>query len=49
MPLLPLLLLTGGVSFGAGFFTGSKTTQLIKVAALGGGCYMAYQVWGAKS
>lgn len=49
MPLIPILLLTGGVSFGAGFFTGSKTTQLLKAVAIGGGCYAAYRMWGAKS
>lgn len=45
MPLFVFLpLLAGGVGFGAGFWTGSGTTKLLKVAALGGGCYVAYRV-----
>lgn len=43
MPLLLLPLLAGGVGFGAGFWTGSGATKLIKLAMVGGGCYMAYQ------
>ncbi|WP_017191183.1 hypothetical protein [Vibrio harveyi] len=45
MPLIVLLpLLAGGVGFGAGFWSGSGTTKILKAAALGGGAYVAYQV-----
>ena len=45
---MPLMLvvpfLAGGLGFGVGFWSGSSATKLLKVAALGGGGYMAYQV-----
>jgi len=45
MPLIVLLpLLAGGVGFGAGFWSGSGATKVLKVAALGGGAYVAYRV-----
>lgn len=45
MPLIVVLpLLAGGLGFGAGFWSGSSATKLLKVAAVGGGCYVAYQV-----
>ncbi|WP_181360047.1 hypothetical protein [Vibrio sp. 10N.286.48.B8] len=45
MPLIVVLpLLAGGLGFGAGFWSGSSATKLLKVAAVGGGCYMAYRV-----
>ena len=46
MPLLifPLVAFTGGVlGFGAGFWTGSGASKLLKIGALGGGCYVAYK------
>ncbi|MFT5879571.1 MAG: hypothetical protein ACI86X_000675 [Moritella sp.] len=49
MPFLLIPLLAGGVGFGAGFWTGSSVSKLIKLGAVGGGCYVAYQVYkGAK-
>lgn len=50
MPLIYLLpLLAGSLGFGAGFWTGSGATKLLKLGAVGGGCYVAYQVVkGAK-
>jgi hypothetical protein len=50
MPLLFLLpVLAGGLGFGAGFWSGSGATKLIKLGAVGGGCYVAYKVIkGAK-
>ena len=50
MPLLLLLpVLAGGLGFGAGFWSGSGATKLLKLGAVGGGCYVAYQVIkGAK-
>ncbi|CAH7044353.1 hypothetical protein AB6C94_00815 [Vibrio splendidus] len=45
MPLIVVLpLLAGGLGFGAGFWSGSSATKLLKVAAVGGGCYVAYRV-----
>ncbi|WP_175577621.1 hypothetical protein [Photobacterium proteolyticum] len=44
MPVLAIPLLAGAVGFGAGFWTGSTTSKLIKLAAVGGGCYVAYKV-----
>ena len=45
MPLVFLLpVLAGGLGFGAGFMSGTGATKLLKLGALGGGCYMAYQV-----
>lgn len=45
MPLIVVLpLLAGGFGFGAGFWSGSSATKLLKVAAVGGGCYVAYRV-----
>lgn len=45
MPLIVALpLLAGGLGFGAGFWSGSETTKVLKLAALGGGCYVAYRV-----
>jgi len=37
MPALPLLLLLGG--FGAGFFTGAKTNELLTLVVIGGVAY----------
>ncbi|QUM91220.1 hypothetical protein HWV03_21865 [Moritella sp. 36] len=50
MPLIFLLpVLAGGLGFGAGFWSGSGATKLLKLGALGGGCYMTYKVIkGAK-
>ncbi|MFT7682641.1 MAG: hypothetical protein ACI935_002118 [Moritella dasanensis] len=50
MPLVFLLpVLAGGLGFGAGFWSGSGATKLLKLGAVGGGCYMAYKVIkGAK-
>ena len=40
---------TGALGFGAGFWSGSGMTKLVKLAALGGGCYLTYElVKGAK-
>ncbi|WP_435249523.1 hypothetical protein ACMAZD_22325 [Vibrio sp. nBUS_14] len=45
MPLIVVLpLIAGGLGFGAGFWSGSSATKLLKVAAVGGGCYVAYRV-----
>ncbi len=45
MPLIVVLpLLAGGLGFGAGFWSGSSATKLLKVAAVGGGCYVTYRV-----
>ncbi|CAK3435169.1 conserved hypothetical protein [Vibrio crassostreae] len=45
MPLIVVLpLLAGGLGFGAGFWSGSGATKLLKIGAIGGGCYVAYQV-----
>ena len=50
MPLIFLLpVLAGGLGFGAGFWSGSSATKLLKLGAVGGGCYMTYKVIkGAK-
>lgn len=45
MPLIVVLpLLAGGLGFGAGFWSGSSATKLLKIGAVGSGCYMAYRV-----
>ncbi|CAM3793781.1 hypothetical protein [Vibrio aquimaris] len=44
MPLIWVALAAGGVGFGGGFFAGSTASKIIKLAALGGGGYIAYQV-----
>ncbi|MCC4238134.1 hypothetical protein LL266_16720 [Vibrio anguillarum] len=45
MPLIVVLpLLAGGLGFGAGFWSGSGATKLLKIGAVGGGCYVAYRV-----
>lgn len=45
MPLIVVLpLLAGGLGFGAGFWSGSSATKLLKIGAVGGGCYVAYRV-----
>lgn len=44
MPLLLFLpLLAGGAGYGAGFWSGSGATKLLKLGAVGGGCYLAYR------
>lgn len=43
MPLIPVLMLAGG--FGAGFFTGSATSKVMKYALIGGGCYLGYKAY----
>ncbi|WP_171391169.1 hypothetical protein [Vibrio mediterranei] len=44
MPIAILIpLIAGGVGFGAGFWTGSTTTKVVKAAALAGGSYIAYK------
>jgi hypothetical protein len=51
MPLLLLFpLLAGGVGFGAGYFTNSAMSNVIKFAAVGGGAYLLYRytTQGAK-
>ena len=50
MPLIVALpLLAGGLGFGTGFWTGSSANKLLKLAALGGGGYIAYQaIKGSK-
>ncbi|SHO54475.1 hypothetical protein [Vibrio quintilis] len=53
MPLIYLVPLMAGAAgtlgFGAGFWSGSNATKLLKLAALGGGGYLAYKyVKGAK-
>ena len=50
MPLIFLLpVIAGGLGFGVGFWSGSSATKLLKLGAVGGGCYMAYQaIKGAK-
>lgn len=46
MPLIVLIpLVTGGVGFGAGLFTGSAMTKTLKWGAVGGGCYLAYRAY----
>jgi len=45
MPLLYFLpVAAGALGFGAGFWSGSGVSNLIKLSAIGGGCYLAYQV-----
>ncbi|WP_170961608.1 hypothetical protein [Vibrio genomosp. F6] len=45
MPLIVVLpLLAGGLGFGAGFWSGSGVTKLLKISAIGGGCYVTYRV-----
>jgi len=45
MPLIVVLpMLAGGLGFGAGFWSGSGATKLLKIGAIGGGCYVAYRV-----
>ncbi|CAM2985987.1 hypothetical protein [Vibrio neptunius] len=45
MPLAVLFpLLAGGVGFGAGFWSGSAATKLLKLSALAGGTYLVYHV-----
>ncbi|WP_202408490.1 hypothetical protein [Vibrio tetraodonis] len=44
MPLIWVALAAGGVGFGGGFFAGSTASKIIKLAALGGGGYIAYKV-----
>ncbi|CAM3708911.1 hypothetical protein VA7868_02932 [Vibrio aerogenes CECT 7868] len=53
MPLLYLIPLVAGAAgtlgFGAGFWSGSGATKMLKLAAIGGGGYLAYKmVKGAK-
>ncbi|WP_171353907.1 hypothetical protein [Vibrio coralliilyticus] len=50
MPLAVFLpLAAGGVGFGAGFWSGSGATKLLKLGALAGGGYLAYRaIKGAK-
>lgn len=50
MPLIYFLpMAAGALGFGAGFWSGSGVSKLMKLAALGGGGYIAYQlVKGAK-
>ncbi|ARC91218.1 hypothetical protein B6A42_02355 [Vibrio coralliilyticus] len=44
MPLAVFLpLAAGGVGFGAGFWSGSGATKLLKLGALAGGGYLAYR------
>jgi len=43
MPLLLVPLLAGGVGFGAGWFSNSAMSNLVKYAAIGGGLYLAYR------
>ncbi|EHT4939539.1 hypothetical protein ABMX69_06855 [Vibrio vulnificus] len=42
---MPIPLLYVGAGLVAGFFVGSKTTNLLKIALLGGGGYVAYQAY----
>lgn len=45
MPLIVLLpLIAGGLGLGAGLWTGSQVTKVVKVGAFGGGCYVAYRL-----
>ncbi|MEZ8167934.1 MULTISPECIES: hypothetical protein [unclassified Vibrio] len=44
MPLVWVALAAGGVGFGGGFFAGSTASKVLKLAALGGGGYIAYKV-----
>jgi len=50
MPLLLIPLLAGGVGFGAGYFTNSAMSNVVKFAAVGGGAYLLYRysTQGAK-
>ncbi|SHO55124.1 hypothetical protein [Vibrio quintilis] len=50
MPLIYLApLAAGALGFGAGFWSGSGVTKLLKFGAIGGGCYLAYRaVKGAQ-
>ncbi|MGR5276500.1 hypothetical protein ACPV5J_07465 [Vibrio rotiferianus] len=43
MPVIPIAIALA--SFGAGFFTGSSTSKLIKLGLIGGGGYLAYQAY----
>lgn len=40
---LPIILLAGG--FGAGLFVGAGTTKLVKYGVIGGGVFLAYQLY----
>jgi len=42
MPLLLLLPLVGGVGFVGGFFANDSLSNLVKITAVGGGVYLAY-------
>lgn len=45
MPLVVFLpLLAGGVGFGAGFWSGSGATKLLKLGAVAGGTYLVYRM-----
>ncbi len=45
---LPLIYLipvaTGVLGFGGGFWAGSGVGKLVKLSAIGGGCYLAYRL-----
>lgn len=43
MPFLLIPLLAGGVGFGVGFFSGSATSRVVTVAAVGGAAYVGYR------
>lgn len=46
MPLIYFLpMAAGALGFGTGFWAGSGMTKLIKIGAVGGGCYVAYQIY----
>jgi|GEM_PF-3309782 len=45
MPIPLLFLAVGGVSFGAGFWSGSSANKLMKIGLVGGGCYLGYKAY----
>ncbi|WP_019274620.1 hypothetical protein [Vibrio coralliilyticus] len=45
MPLAVLVpLMAGGLGFGAGFWSGSAATKLLKLSAVAGGTYLVYHL-----
>lgn len=42
---MPLILLAGGLGFGAGFYTSEATATLIKTGVVVGAGYLAYKYW----
>lgn len=42
-------LIIPALAAGAGFWFGNKTESAAKYAALGGGAYLAYKIYGSKA